>query len=75
MPSTDLTDGTDLTATQAFPRTGSIIAQPWGNSVFFLKEYNTMFMHVKLYWVVSVSVPPELAPDVDGICLMFSSVL
>lgn len=71
MPSTDLTDGTDLTATQPFPRTGSIIAQPF----LFLKEYNTMFTHVKLYWVVSVSVPPEPAPDVDGICLMFSSVL
>lgn len=53
----------------------SLWLQAWGNSFFCLKEYNTMFMHKKLYWVASASLSPEIAPEVDGICLMICSVL
>lgn len=80
MPSTDLMGGTGLTPTQLFPRAGSMIAcgSRHEETAFCLKEYNTMVMlhmHERLYWVVRVSVPPEVAPDVDGICLMICSIL
>lgn len=77
VPSPDLIVGNDLTPTQPFPGAENMIAcgSRHRETVFHLKEYNTMFMHERLYWVFSVSVPPEIAPDVDGICLMIYSLL